>query len=137
MNKLWLLPLASTLSLSAQAANLTITMTDLPQPKGQLMVAVYDSAEAMKSGQQALARQTIAVHSNRHSMTLNDLPAGQYAVMVFQDLNANNRLDRNFIGIPSEPYGFSNNPSVMGAPDFEDIAFPLGEDDLQIRIRVE
>ena len=137
MNKFWFLPLLGALSTSAHAATLTIEMTGLPQPKGNLMVAVYDSAQAMKSGQNTVAKQIIAVHSSQHSMTLKDLPAGHYGVMVFQDLNDNHQLDRNFVGIPSEPYGFSNNPSLTGAPKFDDIAFALGDKDLQISISVE
>ena len=50
----------------------------------------------------------------------NDLPPGDYAVAVIHDENRNARLDRNFIGIPREGFGFANNPHVgLSAPPFQ------------------
>ncbi|MBT1443992.1 DUF2141 domain-containing protein [Shewanella sp. JM162201] len=124
-------------SFGAAAANLTIDMTGIKELKGQLLVAVYDSAESMASGSNAFNRQIIKVNKSEHSLTLNDVPAGEYGVMVFQDLNGDNKLGRNFVGIPSEPYGFSTNPNLMGAPEFKDIAFAVGSDDSRIQISLE
>ena len=39
----------------------------------------------------------------------NDIPPGTYAIAVFHDENANGKLDKNFLGIPCEGYGASNN----------------------------
>jgi uncharacterized protein (DUF2141 family) len=56
-------------------------------------------------------RETTAVMSN--------LPAGDYAVVAIHDENKNRKLDRNFIGIPKEGFGFANNPHVgLSAPPF-------------------
>jgi len=41
---------------------------------------------------------------------------GTYAVVVYHDRNANMKFDRNAIGLPSEPYGVSNNPKIRLAP---------------------
>jgi uncharacterized protein (DUF2141 family) len=52
------------------------------------------------------------------------MPAGTYAAQVYFDENDNDDLDRNFIGIPREGVGFSNNPSfTFHAPSFADSAF--------------
>lgn len=48
-----------------------------------------------------------------------NLPPGNYAVAAIHDENSNHKLDRNFLGIPKEGFGFANNPRVMlRAPDF-------------------
>jgi uncharacterized protein (DUF2141 family) len=48
------------------------------------------------------------------------LPPGSYAVAVIHDENSNAKLDRNFIGIPKEGFGFANNPHVaLSAPPFQ------------------
>lgn len=47
-----------------------------------------------------------------------DIPPGKYAISVFQDLNADGELNRNFIGIPKEPIGFGNNYRPFGPPKF-------------------
>lgn len=40
------------------------------------------------------------------------LPPGRYAIAVIHDENENEKLDRNFLGIPREGFGFANNPRV-------------------------
>ena len=48
-----------------------------------------------------------------------DLPAGDYGVAVIDDINGNKKLDRNFLGIPTEGFGFANNPKVtLSAPPY-------------------
>jgi len=52
-------------------------------------------------------------------VTWENLPPGDYGVAVIHDENRNARLDRNFIGIPKEGFGFANNPHVgLSAPPF-------------------
>ncbi len=58
-----------------------------------------------------------------------DLPKGEYAVSVYHDLNGNEKLDKNFFGAPSEPYGFSRNfKPFMSAPKFDDVKILLNQD---------
>lgn len=52
-------------------------------------------------------------------LRLRNVKPGSYAIAVFHDTNGNGKLDRNFIGLPSEPYGFSNDVGRRGAPNFE------------------
>lgn len=48
-----------------------------------------------------------------------DLSPGGYAVALFHDENDNGRLDKRF-GIPTEGFGFSNNPHFwFGPPSFK------------------
>ena len=58
--------------------------------------------------------------SNGQSLIVHfkDLPPGEYAAVAFQDVNGNGILDKNFLGIPKEPYGFSNGArgSASGPP---------------------
>jgi uncharacterized protein (DUF2141 family) len=59
----------------------------------------------------------------RH-INIADLEAGRYALRIFQDLNGNGKLDTGWMGIPSEPYGFSNNAmGRFGPPSLADQLF--------------
>jgi uncharacterized protein (DUF2141 family) len=50
-----------------------------------------------------------------------DLPPGDYGVAAIHDENSNHKLDRNFLGIPKEGFGFANNPHVgLSAPGFRE-----------------
>ncbi|GJL69608.1 MAG: hypothetical protein NPIRA06_22430 [Nitrospirales bacterium] len=51
---------------------------------------------------------------------------GKYAVVVYHDENDNHKFDRNFIGLPTEGFGVSNNPSLfLAAPNFEESSFEV------------
>ncbi len=66
--------------------------------------------------------------ATRGKMTIvvNDLPEGEYAVLVYQDLDGNGKLDTNLIGIPKEPWGGSvQGKSVIGGPGWNDAKFRL------------
>ena len=53
------------------------------------------------------------------------------------DSNDNKIIDKNFLGIPSEQYGFSNNATgFLGSPSYKDASFNL-VDDLDIKISLK
>ena len=58
--------------------------------------------------------------------TFEGLESGMYAVSLFHDENDNGKLDANFMGIPREPYAFSNNAKgFFGPPTFQDCQFEV------------
>jgi len=52
-------------------------------------------------------------------LRVRNVKPGSYAIAVFHDVNGNGKLDRSFIGLPNEPYGFSNDVGRRGPPNFE------------------
>lgn len=100
---------------------LEIQVSNIKYDKGSIMVAIYDDPdEFLKDG--AVFTTTYAVSvSGSVLIPVDGLRPGKYAVSVFHDVNSNHKLDTNFLGIPSEPIGFSNNArGKMGPPRFED-----------------
>src|SRR5579862_3240653 len=92
---------------AASAGDLTVTVDHVRSDRGAILAALYDSeASFMK---QPLARATFKVKAaaGEVSYVFHDLPAGKYALAVFHDENENGQLDKNFVGIPREGYGFS------------------------------
>ena len=71
-------------------------------------------------------------------VTFTDVPPGDYAVMTYQDVNSNDRTDSNFLGIPTEPYGFSRNARpFLSKPSFDDARFTVsaGENSQTLRLQ--
>ena len=66
-----------------------------------------------------------------------EVPFGDYAVAASLDLNGNGRLDKNFVGYPKEPFGFSNNfkPTLSG-PDFSDCKFTFTQQNSLLTIKL-
>jgi len=68
-------------------------------------------------------------------VTFENVPYGEYAIAIFQDVNNNDKLDTGLFGIPSEPFAFSNNfrPKFSG-PSFEKCKFALSADQMEVKI---
>jgi len=61
---------------------------------------------------------------NSATISIPEIPYGKYAITIFQDMNSNKKLDKGFLGIPSEPIGFSNDFHPMfGPPKWKDCEF--------------
>ena len=114
----------------ALAADLTIEVHGIRSGDGQLYVAVHtpetkDTFPAV-TGKATGLDQPARIGTLR--FVLRDLHPGQYAVNAFHDENGNGEFDTNLFGIPSEGYGFANDPDAMfGPPDFEAAAVNVGD----------
>lgn len=126
---------ALVMSQSLAAADLTIEVTNISEPTGEVRWVLFDSEESYQSGEAPVLSARNRVDGDSMKITMHNLPAGRYAVKLFHDANKNGELDSNMVGLPTEGYGFSNNAGRFGPPSFEDAAVTL-EDDLQIHIRV-
>jgi uncharacterized protein (DUF2141 family) len=120
---------------SAQAAELTVTVTDIRSDKGHLLVSVSNTDAAWDNKEKPVAGNKIAV-SGKEAVLRFNLPAGSYAVQVLHDENDNGTLDSNFMGIPTEGYGFSNNPRVLRKAYFSEAKFDVADDAKSIVINL-
>ncbi|MGL5795737.1 MAG: DUF2141 domain-containing protein, partial [Waterburya sp.] len=50
------------------------------------------------------------------TLTINNLHLGSYALAIFHDVNGDGELNRDFLGIPQEGFGFSQNPEIYTSP---------------------
>jgi len=114
------------LNLSAQSSSqVSITIEGI-QKKGTLMVGLYNQADDFTVVQKTFKNQSIDVTGKSINLSFSDLPHGEYALAIFQDMNSNGKLDKNIFGKPTEPYGFSNNiKPTFSAPTFKDCSFVL------------
>jgi len=111
---------------TAQAAELDVTVSEIRSQQGVLMIALVDSAAAWDDHAEAVASAVRKAPGAQETFHFSNLPAGTYAVKVMHDENGNGKLDANFMGMPTEGYGFSNNPTVLRKPTFDEAKFDLG-----------
>jgi len=120
--------LAAALALAPGAGTAATFNLTVPVPKadtGTVYVAVHASAETFPDGE-AVAGAYVPVDGGSARVTVGELPAGRYALSVFQDTNGNGKMDSNLMGAPTEPVGFSRNArGNMGPPAFADAAVEL------------
>jgi uncharacterized protein (DUF2141 family) len=125
---------------AAHAADLTIIVNNVQQDAGQVMLGLFNSAEGfpkiVSQGTMAPAIERSAAGQVR--LVFKGLAPGQYATTAFHDLDSNGKLNANFMGLPTEPYCFSNNArGNFGPPAFKDAAITLGEQDLTIEVTLK
>jgi uncharacterized protein (DUF2141 family) len=109
-----------------------------PLSGGEIFVAAYADQEGFDNDDfVANARQVLGGRGQLAELNLPIPQTGDYVFAAFQDLNGNGKLDCNFLGVPTEPYGFGKlPPSKWRAPSFGEVATRIeGSDHLQIELR--
>lgn len=121
------------------STGLEVVFTNIKQAQGQLMIAVYDKSEDYMVENKVRSKRVVPVTAKGTITCLfPELGPGTYAISCFHDLNSNGKLDTNFLGIPSEPYGASNNARPkFRAPNWEETRFELKKEGTTISIRLE
>ncbi len=100
---------------------LTIQFTGYKEVKGQILYKIVD-AESRE-----IKKEVLRIEALNQSISIQ-LPKGRYAISAFHDLNSNNKLDKNMVGLPTEKYGFSNNArGTFGPPSLSDQLFGLND----------
>jgi len=103
--------------------------------KGQILFAMYNSAESHMEDTHKTA--SAKVENGKAKIVLTNIKPGYYSFSYFHDLNSDGELNTNLVGIPKEPYGFSNGEKGrLGPPDFEDCKIKI-EKDLNINTSIK
>ena len=77
----------------------------------------------------------IKIRATQARCDFEDIPPGTYALAVIHDENMDGKLDTNWLGIPTEGYGFSNDAiALLGAPSFSAASFPYDGRNLELTI---
>jgi uncharacterized protein (DUF2141 family) len=105
---------------------LTVQINNCNSDKGKIMIALYNSADTYMNTDKAVQKKIVSIQNNKSTIRFENLPSGTYAFVFFHDANSNQKLDTNFMGIPKEGYGFSNDArGTFGAPSFSKSSFKL------------
>ncbi len=129
----WLLAVG----LLAQApGQLTVTINNIKLVEGELYIAIYDSEDTFMDIDRTAFREIIPVSTETESVIFANVPDGEYAIAVFQDLNGNGELDTKGMGLPKEPFGFSNDArGKYGPPKYKKAKISLsGNMEISIKL---
>jgi uncharacterized protein (DUF2141 family) len=123
----------------AQENLIRVEISGLRNDRGKVMCALFASASDFpKHADKAVMRNTAAIADRRAVCEFGGVAPGTYAVSVFHDENSNGRLDTNFMGIPREGVGASNNAKGhFGPPKFEAASFRYSGGKLDLKINID
>ena len=126
----------SFITMPSNAANLTVTVEQVRNSKGDIRFSIFDVPSQFPQGNE-LNSKDIPAQIGFVTVQFYNLIPGAYAIAIHHDENSDGEMNTNFIGLPKEGYGFSNNAKVNFAPPvFEGAAINLDVGDKSIRIRV-
>ena len=132
----------------AGASELRVTVEGIRSAHGTVLIGLYDSPASFGRAVEASAEEGFLVDPDRFAavalranaalkgaVVFSNLEPGRYAAVAFHDEDGDGKLDKNFLGVPTEPYGFSNAAQgFLGPPTFDAAAVALGGGDEAIRI---
>lgn len=114
-------------------------MSNARNDRGVCRVCLFNNAASYKGNGAPVQCLQAPVKNGMAAAVFENIPSGVYAVAVFHDANNNNQMDKNFLGIPKEGYGASQNKlPFASAPGFDDNKFSVPEKTtttLRIRLR--
>ncbi len=124
---------------ASHAAEVVVRVSGLSEPLGQVGCSLFAGAAGFPMDNSSARNLWQPADAKGVTCRFNDVPEGTYAVSIGHDLNGNKRVDTNFIGLPTEQWGVSNNvrPNLR-APRFDEASFKVAADakDVVIDIKV-
>jgi uncharacterized protein (DUF2141 family) len=109
---------------------LVIQFLNIRGEGGNILISMYDAPDQFPyqpKWKYMIPKSRLLEQGNRFH--IKEVKSGKYAIAIFDDENCDTIMQKNFLGIPKEGYGFSNNPkpSIKGAPAFEECTFAVND----------
>jgi uncharacterized protein (DUF2141 family) len=137
------------LAVPVRATELTITVEGLRSSKGTVLIGLYDTPQSFEHAIKQADKEGFLNDSDRvagvalrantamtSGVVFRNIEPGRYAIILFHDENGNGRLDENFWGVPTEPYGFSNDAQSSLPPSFDAAAVLLSGTNQSVAIHL-
>lgn len=123
----------------ARAADLAVHIAGLENGNGNVSLCLWTEASHFPDCSKSPSAQRRVVRANAvdKPILFKELKPGTYALSVLHDENADGRLETNFIGIPKEGLGVSNDAlRRFSAPRYDECAFRIeGDSRLTVRLK--
>jgi len=128
------------LSTPSTAATLTVHVSGIDSHKGQIRIGIFDKADGWLSDKAAITGQNVDLSNitgDSVDIHFDNVKPGDYAVGAYHDANMNSKLDKNFLGVPKEQWGVSNNPHPhLRAPNYDEAKFKVTEPSTSITVEM-
>ena len=114
--------LGSSTSAFMSSGSLVLKIENINSSDGFIWIGIYDSEQNYLIKEKGIIEGYRVNQLGEMTLNIDSLNFGNYAIALFHDENGNGKLDRNVIGIPSEPYAFSKKEkSKWRVPKFKEI----------------
>ena len=122
---------------SGHAATLHVTVENVRNDSQPVRVLLFKTPDTFPDEERSYKIQATTATEGTAVVEFANLDPGAYAIMAYHDENEDNRLNRVLGMWPSEGYGLSLNPLVMGPPTFQEVAFELPSQGLSMTLSLQ
>ncbi len=121
-----------------KTGSIYVEITNIRNDKGDVKVSLYDQKDGFPGNHEKAVANIIAdIPGITVTAVFDSIPYGEYAIGILHDENNNFIMDSNWIGIPKEGFGASNDaPARMGPPKYNDAKFDLIKPELRLKIQM-
>jgi uncharacterized protein (DUF2141 family) len=123
---------------STSLGTLNVVPVGLEGSRGTLLAQLSNAAATFEGKGEAFRSAEATVVDGQAVVVFENVPRGDYALKIFHDENDNQKLDTNFVGMPREKFGFSNDAmGRFGPPSFEQARFRFEEPSTTLRVEMK
>ena len=121
---------------AAETGTLTVNVVNVSPKGGEICLALFTAGNYEDDDHPTLDRN-VAANPAGATIVIQGIKPGEYAIKMMQDINRDGEFNRSWLGLPLEPYGFSNNVVVgLGEPSFEKTKFTVAAGANSITIKL-
>lgn len=130
--------MTKTVAGSFQGSEIRVKVNGIERVQGTIKAALDSRAVDFDSATNTPFREKVVpVEAKTVSFEFSEIPPGTYAIRLFHDENDDGKLNTNLFGVPTEPYGISQNARArFGLPGFDEASFPVKEAPVTLDINV-
>ncbi|MFC1539068.1 DUF2141 domain-containing protein [Candidatus Latescibacterota bacterium] len=117
---------------------IVLHISELRNENGMLRVLLFQSTDGFPSDHtKSYVIKNVSIERDSVTVIIPDIPFDDYAVSVLHDENSNGKMDTNWVGLPKEGVGVSNNvKSKFGPPKYEEAKFKHDSKKLLLKIEM-
>ncbi len=123
----------------SQKSEIVVNISGLRSDKGKCLLYLYNNKKGFPNhSENAITTGHGSISNGKSTIILKDVPDGEYAIGVIHDENGNGKMDTNFLGMPKEGVGVSNNAKGhFGSPSYEDSKFQVNRKAQTLNITIK
>ncbi len=119
-------------------AKIVLIVENIQTIEGDIHVGVFANETDFNAENNQTAKGIYPVESNTLRVVYENIPYGNYAIQIFHDINKNDKMDSTSLGIPIEPFGFSNDiVPVFSSPTFQECVFKVDSDQVEVTVTLQ
>ncbi len=120
-----------------RTGDVLVIIEGLKNDNGTVQIGLFNSEQSWKGKAEKFKGAIISIKDKKAEWKLVAIPYGEYAIRLFHDENNDNKLNTNFLGMPKETFGFSNNAkATFGMPGFDKAKFIINSENKVVNIKL-